>query len=403
MMQRYSFCFLSRKCRRSCRLMRPFLKVLRTSGFVCTLQLLKLKSRSLMTILPSLKKDALQWKLAFQTGSFSVFSQQEQSLFCCSNLQDIFNEFLFCRNKLLELHLQQLELFDRALLIITQKSENLLSSVRSSCRVDVSDLGGAMNTLKVSNLTFSVYIDFCGLAVDCYFTNLSFWIFSPKEHEAQLHEFAVLRETLNQRETSVLCFCTPEAQQQLQDWKKDCLQPLAESQRLISIRKDCLTSLKLFLEKCEGASKAVSRLQEAVEGRGSWDHFKAEELLRGIMEVAKDMAQLEGDAVTLDGKLSKAHMQICGPLLKDREETGQLQGRTSCREKVVALTMALEEVQRGVGWRQSEADALGDLWCSFRKRKEEVMKNLKKLENDARQEGCIECSVQAFQNRYVDF
>lgn len=209
----------------------------------------------------------------------------------------------------------------------------------------------------------------------------------------------MLRDTLNQRESSVLCFCTPEAKQQLQDWKKDCLQPLAESQRLISIRKDCLTSLKSFLEKCEVTSKTVSRLREAVEGRGSWDYSKAEDLLHGIKEVAKDVGQLEGDAVTLDGKLSKAHMQMCGSPLKDSEE---LQGRTSCREKAVALTAALEEVQRGVGWRQTEADALGDLWCSFRKRKEEVMKNLKKLENDARQEGCIECSVPAFQNRYVD-
>ncbi|XP_071335456.1 nesprin-1 isoform X2 [Trachinotus anak] len=71
----------------------------------------------------------------------------------------------------------------------------------------------------------------------------------------------------------------------------------------------------------------------------------------------------------------------------------------SCRGQAVALTMALEEVQRGVGWRQSEADALGALWSSFRERREEVMKNLKKLEDEVRQEAARESSVQAFQNR----
>lgn len=159
--------------------------------------------------------------------------------------------------------------------------------------------------------------------------------------------------------------------------------------------------MKTFLEKHEAAAKAVRRLHEAVEGRGSWDRSKAEELHRGIGEVAKDVARLEAEAVGLDGQLSKAHLYLCGAEWRGSKDVSHPRGRTSCRGQAVALTVALEEVQRGVGWRQSEADALGALWSSFRERREEVLKNLKKLEDEVRQEGARESSVQAFQNRYV--
>ncbi|XP_040920912.1 nesprin-1-like [Toxotes jaculatrix] len=271
------------------------------------------------------------------------------------------------RFELLKSQLSQLELFDEALLTLTQRSENFLSVLRSSSQVDIADLEAAITKLK--------------------------------EHEVKLQAYASLRETLHQRESSLLCSSTPEAQQQLQGWREDCLQPLSESQRLLLVRKECLTELKTFLGKHAVATKAVHRLHEAVEGRGSWDRAKAEELHHGIGEVAKDVARLEAEAVGLDGQLSKAHLQLCGSEWPGSRDTGHPQGRTSCRGQAVALTMALEEVQRGVGWRQSEADALGALWSSFRERREEVMKNLRKLEDEVRHEGARESSVQAFQNR----
>lgn len=217
----------------------------------------------------------------------------------------------------------------------------------------------------------------------------------------QLQEHSSQRDTLQQKESALLRCSSPEAQQQLQGWREDCLQPLSESQRLLLLRKECLTELKTFLEKHGAATKALRHLHEAVEGRGSWDRSKAEELHRGIGEVAKDVAKLEAKAVGLDGQLSKAHLYLCGAEWQGSKNVSHPQGRTSCRGQTVALTMALEEVQRGVGWRQSEADALGALWSSFRERREEVMKNFKKLEDEARQEGARESSVQAFQNRYV--
>ncbi|XP_027140369.1 nesprin-1 isoform X4 [Larimichthys crocea] len=271
------------------------------------------------------------------------------------------------RLELLKPQLEQLEQFDQALLTLTQTSENFLSGLRSSSQVDIADLEVAITKLK--------------------------------EHEVQLQAHASLRENLQQRESSLLLCSTPEAQQQLLGWREDCLQPLSESQRLLLLRKECLTELKTFLEKHGAAAKAVRCLHEAVEGRGSWDRSKAEELHRGIGEVAKDVARLEAEAVGLDGQLSKAHLHLCGAEWRGSKDVSHPQGRTSCRGQAVALTMALEEVQRGVGWRQSEADALAALWSSFRERREEVMKNLKKLEDEARQEGARESSVQAFQNR----
>lgn len=213
----------------------------------------------------------------------------------------------------------------------------------------------------------------------------------------------MLVETLRQREARLPCRFTPEARQQLEAWREDCLLPLSESQRLLHVRKKCLAELKTFLEKCKTAAKAVRCLHEAVEGRGSWDHSKAEELRGGIVDVAKDVARLEAEAVGLDGQLSKAHLHISGTELMDSKDISCPQGRTSCRGQAVVLTVALEEVQRAVGWRQCEADALGALWCSFRERKDEVMKNLKKLEDDGRREEAREFTVQAFQNRFTHF
>lgn len=221
-----------------------------------------------------------------------------------------------------------------------------------------------------------------------------------QEHEAQLQSYASLKETLHERESVLLHCSTLEAQQQLQGWRQDCLQPLTESQRLLLLRKECLTALKTFNEKHERTAKAVCRLREAVEGRGSWDCAKAEELHQGIGEVAKQVARLEAEAVGLDGQLSKAHLHLCGAEGRESRDVGNPQGRTSCRVQAMALTTALEEVQKGVGWRQSEADALGALWSSFRERREEVMKSLKKLEDEVNQYVGRESSVQAFQNRY---
>lgn len=213
----------------------------------------------------------------------------------------------------------------------------------------------------------------------------------------QLESHAPLSETAQQIEMLLLCSSTLEAQQQIHNWREASQQPVSESHRLLKLRKECLTQLKTFLEQHGTVATAVSHLHELAGSRGSWDSSKADELHRRIGEIATDLARLEADAVGIDGQLSKAHLQLSG----DLKDVSHPQERTSCWGQVVALTVALEEVQRCVGWRQSEADYIGALWSSFREKKDEVLNILTKVEEEATQAAIQESSEQAFQNRYA--
>lgn len=211
----------------------------------------------------------------------------------------------------------------------------------------------------------------------------------------QLESHASLSDTVQQIEMLLLCSSTPEAQQMIHNWREASQQPVSEAHRLLLLRRECLTRLQTFLEQQRNVAMAVGRLHEAVGSRGSWDSSKADQLHRRIGELATDLARLEADAVGMDGQLSKAHLQLSG----DLEDASHPQERTSCWGQVVALTRALEEVQRSAGGRQSEADYMRALWSSFREKKDEAMNILTKLEEEALQASVEESSVQAFQNR----
>lgn len=213
----------------------------------------------------------------------------------------------------------------------------------------------------------------------------------------QLESNASLSDTLQQIEMLLLSSSTLEAQQMIHNWREASQQPVSESHRLLLLRKECLTRLTTFLEQHRNIATVVCHLHEVVGSRGSWDSSKADELHRRIGEIATDLARLEADAVGIDGQLSKAHLQLSG----DLKDASNPQERTSCWGQVVALTQALEEVQRCAGWRQSEADYIGALWSSLREKKDEVMNILTKVEEEAMQAGIQESSVQAFRNRYV--
>lgn len=212
----------------------------------------------------------------------------------------------------------------------------------------------------------------------------------------QLESHASLSDTLQQIEMLLLCSSTLEAQQMIHNWREASQQPISESHRLLLLRKECLTRLKTFLEQHKNVATAVCHLHDSVGSRGSWDSSKADELHRRIGEIATDLARLEADAVGIDGQLSKAHLQLSG----DLKDASHPQERTSCWGQVVALTRALEEVQKCAGWRQSEADYTGALWSSFREKKDEVMNILTNVEQEAMQACVQESSVQAFRNRY---
>lgn len=213
----------------------------------------------------------------------------------------------------------------------------------------------------------------------------------------QLESHASLSDTLQQSEMLLLCSSTLEAQQMIHNWREASQQPISESHCLLLLRKECLTRLKTFLEQHRNVATAVCHLHDSVGSRGSWDSSKADELHRRIGEISTDLARLEAYAVGIDGQLSKAHLQLSG----DLKDASHPQERTSCWGQVVALTRALEEVQRCAGWRQSEADYTGALWSSFREKKDEMMNILTNVEQEAMQACVQESSVQAFRNRYV--
>lgn len=69
----------------------------------------------------------------------------------------LFSSALCFRCKLLEMHLDQVEQFYQTLLLLTERSENFLSDLRSSSSVDISNLEAAVTELKVINPMISFY------------------------------------------------------------------------------------------------------------------------------------------------------------------------------------------------------------------------------------------------------
>uniref|UniRef100_A0AAR2JHF7 Spectrin repeat containing, nuclear envelope 1b n=1 Tax=Pygocentrus nattereri TaxID=42514 RepID=A0AAR2JHF7_PYGNA len=182
---------------------------------------------------------------------------------------------------------------------------------------------------------------------------------------------------------------TPEDLQRLQVRKEDCLQPFVEAHSLLQRRSETLVKLETFLVTYRSTTSSLQTLQGAVEGRDSWDQAKAGQLNQELGRLAQELASLEMQAISLDSSLSKSYLHLHG--------TGG--ERTSCRRLVDELGSGLQGLQRILGTRQSEADALKAMWNSFRGRKELLLKSLKELEERTRRKWLTEPSIQSFQHR----
>lgn len=99
---------------------------------------------------------------------------------------------------------------------------------------------------------------------------------------------------------------------------------------------------------------------------------------------------MEVQAISLDIILNKAHFHLQG----SEEE------RISCRGLVDDVAMSVQVLQRSIGTKQSEAEALASMWSSFRGRKELLIESLVKLEDRANIPWPTETNTQAFQQRY---
>ncbi|XP_067272909.1 nesprin-1 isoform X4 [Pseudorasbora parva] len=257
----------------------------------------------------------------------------------------------------LQSHLAQLEQFSQVLLDLTQWTENFLRHIQSTCKVSITDLQTAES--------------------------------KTKEDKTSLQTQGKLLESLQPHLDALSPSISPKDLQHLQTRKEDCLQHFSEAQSLIEHRDEALLKLKDFYKTYNKARTFLQTFQEEVEGRESWDDGKVRDINRELGDLAKELASLEVHAISLDIILNKAHFHLQGA----EEE------RTSCRGLVDDVALSMQVLQRSIGTKQSEAEALATMWSSFRGRKELLLGSLAKLEDRANIPWPTEASTQAFQQR----
>lgn len=196
-----------------------------------------------------------------------------------------------------------------------------------------------------------------------------------------------------QQQTDVLCAsCEPEEQHLLQSRMENSLQPYLEAQQLVMLRGESVEKLEAFLQTHSVAAGVLRGLKHTVESAGSWDKGRVDELQRDLEGIVPDISRLETLAISLDSSLCKAHLH-----LMDGKET-----RTSCRSLADSLSAELDAVRTLLGSKQSEAEALGALWSSFRQRKEQLLKCVEDIEEKADQQSLKEPNLLTLQQRYYN-
>ncbi|XP_073726049.1 nesprin-1 isoform X5 [Misgurnus anguillicaudatus] len=261
------------------------------------------------------------------------------------------------RIKVLQNHLTQVEEFDQTLQKFSKWAESFLSSLHSSSHVDIIDLQPFSNDIK--------------------------------ETKEALEKQNVVKQDL-EHQTKTLCdVCEPAEVQQLQGRWESALQPYLEAEQLVELRGESLEKLEVFLHTHGVAAGVLRGLRQTVESAGSWDKSRVDELQRDLEAIVPDIGRLETLAVNLDGCLCKAHLH----LINGKE------GRTSCRSLADSLNAELDAVRNLLGSKQSEAEALGALWSSFRQRKEQLLKTVEDIEEKADQQCLKEPNVLTLQQR----
>lgn len=211
-----------------------------------------------------------------------------------------------------------------------------------------------------------------------------------QETQGSLQKQSSVRQSLEQQTEKLCQFCEPGDAQFLRS-RADCsLQPFLEARHIAELQLDCLDRLEAFLQTHAVAAGVLRGLKQTVEGAGSWDRGKVEELQQELAAVVPDVGQLETLAVNLDGSLCKSHLHI-----------GIDEGsRKSCRMLADSLSAELDAVRNLLGTKQSEAEALSSLWTSFRQRKEQLLKAVEDIEEHADHQSFKEPGLHALQQRY---
>lgn len=204
-----------------------------------------------------------------------------------------------------------------------------------------------------------------------------------------LQKQSSVRESLEEQTAKLCQFCEPGDAQLLRSRADSCLQPYLEAQHIVELQLECLERLEAFLQTHSVAAGVLRGLRQTVESAGSWDRGRVEELQQELSTIVPDISQLETLAVNLDSSLCKGHLHI-----------GADEGsHKSCRMLADSLSAELDTVRNLLGTKQSEAEALGALWTSFRQRKEQLLKSVEDIEEKADHQSFKEPSLHALQQR----
>lgn len=195
-----------------------------------------------------------------------------------------------------------------------------------------------------------------------------------------------------QQQTELLCAsCEPVEQHYLQSRLENSLQPYMQAQQLVTQRGESVEKLEAFLQTHSVAAGVLRGLRHTVESAGNWDKSRVDELQQDLEGIIPDISRLESLAISLDSSLCKAHLHLI-----DAKEA-----RILCRSLADTLSTELDGVKTLLGSKQSEAEALGALWTSFRQRKEQLLKSVEDIEEKADQQSLKEPNLLTLQQRSI--
>ncbi|KAJ4921304.1 hypothetical protein JOQ06_000784 [Pogonophryne albipinna] len=265
-------------------------------------------------------------------------------------------EYLPQRVSALQTHLSLLDQFDQDLLLFSSRSETLLCKLHSAPAVNIRDLQPTHTHCKGGG----------------------------EGGEAQLLRSRAaggLQPQLDALQTAEL---QTESLQRLHSF----LQKHSHAGGVLRGLRETLEGRGVLRESLEGGGV----LKETLEGGGSWDRGRVEDLQREMTSIGSDILQLETLAVNLDSSLCKSHLHLGG-------SEGGVSRVSSCRLLADAVSSQLDSVRSLLGEKQSEAEALGSLWSSFRRRRETLLQTVEKLEEQAERSSCREATLSQLQNR----
>ncbi|MEQ2161686.1 hypothetical protein GOODEAATRI_012073, partial [Goodea atripinnis] len=257
----------------------------------------------------------------------------------------------------LQSHISLVEQFDQVLLKFSEWSETTLSNMHTASQINIANLQGSVTQVKETRLA--------------------------------LQKQSSVKQSLEEQAEKLCKICEPADAQILHNRVESCLQSYHEAQHLAELQLESLEKLQAFLQTHSAVAGVLQGLRQTVESAGSWDRGRVEELQQELGTFIPDINELETSAVNLDSSLCKGHLHI-------GVEEGS---RKSCRMLADSLSAELDTVRNLLGTKQSEAEALGVLWTSFRQRKEQLLKAVEDIEEKADHQTFKEPSLHGLQQR----